>query len=424
MSKTYRVIASIFSSRTAAWLGCALASLVIIHSTAHAKNSSSSNTKTALRGVRVLVGRNVEAFNFRSANTLTFENIDGEIFHQTTPNQRVRIRVMNGEIKINGVADSMVAFIVRSLPDAPIKLSMRRKRGWSEAISYPGSFRCFISNAKKIHIVNQVEVETYVAGVVAREIWPTFAPQAYRAQAIASRSFALCQMQHRQSKEWDVTDGQSSQVYAGLREDRTGRLATQAAKYTEGIVCIYDDGTAPQIVRTYYSAACGGMTQSAAIFGPADDIPPLAGGVSCDYCKIAPRNNYRWGPVRYTKQVIFRLVAARNPSLRSLGKLRNLSIIKRSAQGRPVTIRLYGDDDQHENMLVEQFRLCLDGSKLRSSDFRMRVVGDAVIFENGRGYGHGLGLCQWGMEGQAREGKSAAEILRYYFPGSLLQRAY
>ncbi len=424
MSKTPRVNASLRFHRTATLLRCAIAWLIICLSAADAKTLTTSKTKSDLRGVRVLVGRNVDDFKLRSVSAVTLEDADGKIFYRTTPNQWVRIRANSGKIFIDGVAYRVNAFMVRSFSDAPLELSKRNKDGWADGILYPGAFRCFVSSAKKIHIVNFVEVETYVAGVVAREVWPTFATQAYRAQAIAARSFVLCQMQFRQSKEWDVTNGQGSQVYGGLREDRTGRLATQATKYTEGIVCIYDDGEKTEIVRTYYSAACGGMTQSAAIFGPADDIPPLAGGVACDYCNIAPQNNYRWKTVRLRKQEIFRLITARHKSLQSLGQLRNLSIVKRSAEGRPVTIRLHGNGDQHHDMLVEKFRLWLGGNKLRSSDFKMRVVGDTVAFENGRGYGHGLGLCQWGMEGQAREGKSAAEILRFYFPGSQLQRAY
>jgi len=424
MSKTHGDIGTKHIPHTAAWLRYAIALLVVIDSTVIAKTITHSDSETALRNVRVLIGRNVEKFNIRSASSLTFENTHGKILHQTRPNRWVNIFITNGKINIADVTKGTNEFIVRSSHGTSIELSRYENSGWTDASSYLGSFRCFLSSEKRIHIVNNVEVETYVAGVVAREVWPTFADQAYRAQAIAARSFVLCQMKRRQSKAWDVTDGQRSQVYAGLREDRTGRRASQATKFTEGIVCIYDNGKQSQIVRTYYSAACGGMTQSAAIFGPEDDIPPLAGGVACDYCRIAPGNTYRWKPLRLTKREIYARITARNSSLKSLGKLRNVSIVKRSAQGRPVTIRLYGNNSQHEDMLVEQFRLSLDGHQLRSSDFRMRVVGDIVTFDHGRGYGHGLGLCQWGMEGQAREGKSAAQILRYYFPGSRLQRAY
>ncbi len=423
MSTTPRDMANTYVSLIPVWLRYA-ALLVIIHSSAEAKIITTTKTETPLRSVRVLIGSNVKLFKVRSTDSLTFENTAGDILHQAAPHQWMSIRARQGVIEIDDVVYDAQEVIVQSSQIAPIELSKYKNRKWQDVISYPGSMRCSLSDTGHINIVNHVDVESYVAGVVAREVWPTFAKQAYRAQAIIARSFVLRQMQRRQSKSWDVTDGQGSQVYAGLREDRTGRRAIQATKYTEGIVCIYDDGKQSQIIRTYYSAACGGMTQSAAIFGAEDDIAPLAGGVACDYCRIAPGNTYRWEPVRLTKHEIFRRIVARYDSLRSLGTLRDLSIVQRSAQGRPVTIRLRGKDDQHHDMLVEQFRLAIGGNQLRSSDFRMRVSGETVIFDNGRGFGHGLGLCQWGMEGQAREGKSAAEILRYYFPGSRLQRAY
>jgi stage II sporulation protein D len=62
--------------------------------------------------------------------------------------------------------------------------------------------------------------------------------------------------------------------------------------------------------------------------------------------------------------------------------------------------------------------------RIRSTHFRVRIEGQEMIFEDGRGFGHGLGLCQWGMEGQAREGRTAGQILRYYYPGAQLTRAY
>ena len=61
---------------------------------------------------------------------------------------------------------------------------------------------------------------------------------------------------------------------------------------------------------------------------------------------------------------------------------------------------------------------------MRSTHCDIRIGEDEVVFENGRGFGHGLGLCQWGGEGQAREGRSAAEIIRFYYPGAKLSRAY
>jgi stage II sporulation protein D len=166
------------------------------------------------------------------------------------------------------------------------------------------------------------------------------------------------------------------------------------------------------------------MSQSAAIFGPDNDIPPLSGGVSCDYCRIAPGQTYCWKPVRLAKSELWSRLVSTYPDLASLGRLRHIEVTERTPSGRPVFLRLTGSNGATFDMLAERFRLAIGGSEIRSTDFELRVAADHVTFRNGRGFGHGLGLCQWGAQGQAVQGKRTAEILRYYYPGSKLMRAY
>jgi stage II sporulation protein D len=77
-------------------------------------------------------------------------------------------------------------------------------------------------------------------------------------------------------------------------------------------------------------------------------------------------------------------------------------------------------------MRGENFRLTVDppGMTIKSTHFQLRDEGAEIVLFNGRGWGHGLGLCQWGAEGMARRGMSAERILRHYFPGSKLVKAY
>jgi len=295
---------------------------------------------------------------------------------------------------------------------------------WSPGNRYPGTLRVILRENGHLDVINAVDVERYVACVVANEVWPTFETEAYRAQAIASRTFVLYQMRRRNTAVFDVVATQSSQVYRGIRTDGTGRRANEAARYTQGIVLTYREGSEDRLFCAYYSAACGGMSQSAAIFGPENDIGPLSGGVRCDYCKIAPGKTYRWGPVRLTKQEVRSRLVAAYPKLTLPGRIRDITVIERTPSDRPVLLQITGAGGKHIDMLAERFRLAMGGSEIRSTDFSLRVTEQHVIFEDGHGFGHGLGLCQWGMQGQALEGKRAGEILRYYYPGSKLTRAY
>jgi stage II sporulation protein D len=294
---------------------------------------------------------------------------------------------------------------------------------WSEVETYPGKFR-IIPGEQGLEVINLVDVERYTACVVGREIWPTFAPAAFRAQAIAARSFVLFQMQRRNRAAYDVLATQGSQVYRGVRGDDVGQRAERAARDSFGVVLTYHDGQQDRLFCTYYSAVCGGLSQSAAIFGDADDVPPLRGGVACDYCRNAPKGTYRWGPVRVKLTAISAKLAGAYAEVRAWGSIRDLTIVSQTAAGRPLTLRLHGDDGQVLDVGAERFRLLIGGSDIRSTDVHLRVERGDAVFDDGRGFGHGLGLCQWGMQGQAKEGRRAGDILSYYYPGAKLTRVY
>ena len=295
---------------------------------------------------------------------------------------------------------------------------------WSPTVRYPGTLDLTTGEGGLLDVVNVVDVERYVAGVVANEVWPTFETEAYRAQAIAARTFVLYQMKRRQGAPVDVAATQGAQVYRGIRTDEVGRRAAEAAEYTRGIVLTYTANGVDELFCTYYNAVCGGVSQSAAIFGPDNTIEPLAGGVRCEYCRIAPGETYRWGPVRIAKEEVWLRLAAAYPKLASLGGIETIEVAGREQSGRIIQVRLMGTTGESYDMLAERFRLAVGGNVVRSTDCKIHVTEQEVIFDAGRGFGHGLGLCQWGMQGQALEGKQAGEILRYYYPGSKLTRVY
>ncbi len=389
------------------------------------RRGETQDVATPIRAVRVLVRSNVSTLRVRADGGIAVSDgadraigtVSGDDWIVVRPQSATAFEVADGIVE-DGVCH------LRPVQGGSLRLSIRRDGQWLDEIHYPGSLHLTIRSRNLIDVVNLVDVERYVACVVAKEAWPTFATEAFRVQAIVSRGYVLFQMRRRTSADYDVRATQGSQVYTGIRNDGTGRKAIDAAQYTRGLVCTWHDGTADVLFSSYYSAACGGMSQPAAIFGKADDIPPLAGGVPCDYCKIAPGESYRWGPVRIERRRVFDRLESRDSKMSSLKGLRNIEVIKRSPHGRSTRIRITGDSGETHEMSSENFRLALGASTVRSTDCDFRMTENHVVFENGRGYGHGLGLCQWGAQGQALLGKTAAEILRYYYPGTKLTRVY
>jgi stage II sporulation protein D len=289
---------------------------------------------------------------------------------------------------------------------------------------YSGTFRVS-ANGAGLTVINEIPIENYVGCVVANEVWPTFHTEAFRGQAVVSRTFVLYQMDRRPMNAIDVTATQGSQVYRGMRRDEVGERGRQAAEYTKGIVLTYPAADGQQkLFCAYFSAACGGRSQSAAFLGPESDVPPLEGGVECDHCKIAPGETYRWGPLLLPISEVTARLTPRYPEVGRLGGIASIEAIEQADSGRTVTLRLAGPHGGVFELLAERFRLVVDPMRIRSTHFRVSVDRDLMVFEDGRGFGHGLGLCQWGMEGQAREGRTAGQILHYYFPGAQLTRAY
>lgn len=295
----------------------------------------------------------------------------------------------------------------------------------SEAYSYRGTLRCVRRESGRVALVNDVGIEDYLAGVVGAEMPDSFEPHALRAQAIAARTYAL--YQHAtvgQGRAWDVYAGPSSQVYRGRSGEAATPNAVEAVRATRGVVCAWNTPDGPKIFCTYYSSTCGGHTQSAAALQDEPLAEPQRHGVPCEAC--ADSRYYRWPAQHLSLEAIHKALAQRIPPVATMAPLARIEIADETPEGRPTYIRLVDRAGRTETLRAEEFRLGVDrtGMTLRSTWFRIAIRGDTVTFYDGRGFGHGVGLCQWGANGLARRGASAEQILAYYYPTSELVLAY
>ena len=273
-------------------------------------------------------------------------------------------------------------------------------------------------------VVNLVDVEDYLVAVVAAELDRRFHRETFRAQAVAARTYAWYQKRTGGVKrEWDVTATESSQVYPGLARVKQVPQAARAVHDTQGLVCTWDSPEGERIFCTYYSSACGGWTQSARAIRRNAVIPPLAGNVRCEHCRNAP--NYHWGPVRINKADVTRQLRDRYPRFEAMDTIDRIEVKEATPAGRPVRLTLIDADGRQIELEAENLRLTLDptGRKIQSTFFELVNEDNQIVLQAGRGFGHGIGMCQYGAEGLARKGFKAGEILRFYYPGSKLRRA-
>lgn len=386
---------------------------------------SKAEIESPLRDVRVLLVNHGKRIRIRSDQNMQIRDDQDRMIDSFAENEWIEIaQIQKKRIHINDEPYKTSTLHIKADNNGELSMSRFRNGKWEDKRSFVGTFQIQLDKKSGIDIINHISVEPYVSCVVANEVWPTFEPEAFRAQAIVSRTYVLYQMLRRQNAQFDVSATQGSQVYKGVRTDSVGQKAQEATRYTRGVALTWKVGGEERLFCAYFSAACGGLSQSAAIFGTNSDIEPLHGNVSCDECKTAPKGYYRWGPVKLSKQKIYTRLADRYKDFTELGYIESIEIIDRTEAGRPVTLRIISSDDNSIDILTERFRLAVDGSKIRSTDFSLRNNGNYIIFENGKGFGHGLGLCQWGANGLAKKGKPASEIVRHYFPGSDLTRVY
>ncbi|MEE9296369.1 MAG: SpoIID/LytB domain-containing protein [Phycisphaerae bacterium] len=306
-----------------------------------------------------------------------------------------------------------------------IEMSRREAGRWSSPRRYAGTLRFSVNAAGGLRVINLVGVEIYVACVLPGEIYRHFHTQAYRAQAVAARTYALYQMASREQKPYDVSATESSQVYPGLGVGRAAQRAREAVDFTRGIVATWTSPHGEQIFCTYYSSCCGGMTQDVAnCRQDVPSIPPLAGSVPCKCSRVAALGAYRWKAVRISKSQVTSRLVARHQHLNKLGRIESIDVVKRTNWGRPKVLRLVGSSGRNHNMVAEDFRLAMGSRTLRSTSFKIRNDGEHFEFVEGRGFGHGMGMCQWGMQEMALRGHRAGAILKHYYPGMHLTRAY
>jgi stage II sporulation protein D len=282
--------------------------------------------------------------------------------------------------------------------------------------------------------VNVVGLEDYLLGVVAAEIGPRPISdlEAVKAQAVAARTYAIAYLGARDSLGFDVFADVGDQVYRGL--DGEAEVPSRAVRETRGVVATY--GGRP--IETYYHSTCGGATARIEDVWPRPARPYLVsvsdrvpGAEERYYCEGSP--HFRW-ETRWSLDDLRTVLAETLPPRtgvlpESLGVVTDVRVVDRTAEGRArkieirttrLSVEVWGNDIRW----VLEPRV---GQPLRSTYFVetwVRDGGAAELRLRGGGWGHGVGLCQWGAIGRARRGQSYEEILTAYFPGIELQRWY
>ncbi len=248
-----------------------------------------------------------------------------------------------------------------------------------------------IPDERGLVAIERVDLEHYLYSVLGAEMSKDFPIEALKAQAVAARTYALYRSQAATKKLFDLDNTQDSQVYRGIASEAS---TTQAAvNATVGQIMTYRG----KPILAVFHAASGGHTENVEDIW-SDSIPYLRGVP--DYDLGTP--GYEW-----TKSVSR---AEASDSLK-VGNVISILADRSTRYGSVVSLKVVGDEEK--TFTGSQLRTAL---KLRSLRFTIGSTPDGFVF-NGRGYGHALGMSQWGAYNMAQQGMTYRTILAHYYSG-------
>lgn len=301
-----------------------------------------------------------------------------------------------------------------------------------DGVMYPGFASIqgkWDGNATKMDVVVDMPIEAYVPGVLTHELLKDWPRQTYECQAVVARTYAVHERERarKAGRDWDVEDTTADQVFGGLTKLRVPQEATQE---TRGMIITWRG----DVIRAYYSSTCGGRAGSAAeVWTTAQDYEfnkaePLQGKPREHYCQKSTR--YRWEITRTDDDISQRLRAygrMRGLEFAGIGRIRQITVNERNEAQRPSNYRVIDDRSSEYIVKAEDLRAGLnhaatglepvvrDKNMVLSGDFEVDVWANTVKIR-GRGWGHGVGMCQWCAKGMADAGKDWAEMIKAFYP--------
>lgn len=246
--------------------------------------------------------------------------------------------------------------------------------------------------------VNHVNLEDYLYSVVGAEAIPSWPQEALKAQAVAARTYALKKRAENARNFFDLDTTTATQVYKGLNSEYS--TTHEAVDATAGQVMTYNGN----VILAVFHSSSGGHTENVEDVWTSP-LPYLRGVV--DYDQAAPV--YQWGTTISASRL--------GQLIGGVGTVTQMVPQRKTPQGRVITMKVVGDRGS-KNVSGEQLRSLLD---LRSTLIEARVAGGNVSIY-GKGFGHGVGLSQWGANELAQEGINYQAILGHYYQNTNLAK--
>ncbi|WP_342347651.1 SpoIID/LytB domain-containing protein [uncultured Nitrospira sp.] len=355
--------------------------------------------------IRVGLADAAQVLSIQSADSFFLRLASGKRFHISG---RVTIRMQGAGLLLNDrpVADSHL-WVEGSAGTYQVRVETKQETsapsnsGPEWVVRGPLEIQ---SNPSGLALINWIDLEEYVAGVVSGEVGAKWPLEALKAQAVAARTYVLYKKIENQQQSFDVVAGVQDQVYHG--HSVRAESVLQAVAATRGQVVTYDN----RPIFAAYSSTAAGPTEDA-LYVWALDLPYLK-GVDCPFDEQAPRYDWRTSfSFDFLEQQLLK-------EGYNVGKIATFTPYTFTPSGRVDRVRLL--HSRGEIILRGQdLRRVVGYSKIFSTQFSIESLGQEVVVV-GHGAGHAVGMCQWGMREMAELGYDYQSIIRHYYPHTKL----
>jgi len=293
-------------------------------------------------------------------------------------------------------------------------------------VLYRGNLILFSEQKGTFSIVNHIDVEQYLRGVLPLEIGkhPESLIEALKAQAVAARTYTYKRMQERKNAPFDMTATVQDQVYGGA--DPEYRESDLAIKMTEDLIMVCENN----LINAYYHSTCGGKTANIEDVWEKPYCSYLRSVNDLDssgqpYCRISPRFNWqeKWASDTFFDQIHNNLLKAYPEKVRH-GSVKEITVKETYSCGR-IKRCTFSGHGWSVDMGGDRLRFIIkrntpEKSILQSANFKIVSTGSKEVLISGTGYGHGVGMCQMGAIGRAAANQSFEQILKTYYTGIVI----
>jgi len=271
-------------------------------------------------------------------------------------------------------------------------------------VIYRGNILIRLSKNGKLNIINVLNIEDYLKGVLPKEVSASWDIEALKAQAVISRSYAVKNLNRHITENFNMCSSVHCQVYGGASAEN--EKCNKAIADTHGQVLMFDN----EIAQTVFHASCGGYTEDPKyVWDWKNATPDYLKGRKDKYCSDSPHNEWT---CTLSEKIIRKKLLSSGYKIGSIKKI----TLSGNTGGHAKEFVIITHKDGKLKLKTYKFRLAVDSGLIKSAMIKnIKRKGTDFIF-SGRGWGHRVGLCQCGAKVMAEKGLSYKKILQYYYP--------